>query len=349
MTENLFGESKSGDLTTFGLPFSEGEIEKDITHEELQAELAEGQPEVDEVPVVPGQQYTPPVQSPDQPVSMSGEEVQEEEQGEEQDIGALGRVMQHLSAGEEEQKAPSGYEAQLAGIRGELDRQMELTKEALRTVGQVAQPMVEEPQASGPDYNSPEVQAILREAVEDPGKMGHAIKTIAQLEGEATVGKQVAELKSMLENMERTQKENAQATAVNEQIALGLQQAYALGGTEADVIQQAHQLGEQSLLMQHLRSNPALALSAQGIVTAAMAIARTVERADAVIGEQGGTPNPNPAGTVVRRTPGGNSANVRGRRVVKPTTSRTDPADQLKAEIMGATGRAEKALPFLNR
>jgi hypothetical protein len=324
------------------------QVERDITYEQAVAEAAgvpaeEFEENVEQGQPVPGQIA--------QPAPLDDQEAEAEEEGEEAPQSALERVMSHINAAKGE-KAPaqsSNVEVELAKMQGRLDEQTKVTEAALRNI---AQPKAGEPEKPrSVDYDDPEIQAFLQEAVDDPRKMGHAIKTIARLEGKALYGSELEEVKETLNRRVEQEKEEKQQALVADELASGLQQSYALGGLEAEIIEQAYKYGAKSLLFEHLQQNPTAALSAQGIVSAVMAVARTVTRADEALRTQGGVqgePVSEESGVVVQsKAPRGKAQNKRGNKAYK----QNDPsaAADLKANIMGAKSHAKTNLPFLTR
>jgi hypothetical protein len=324
-------------------------VERDITYEQAQAEAA-GVPAEEFEEVVEGGQPVPGQIA--QPAPLDDPEPEADEEGEEKaPQSALERVMTHIKAakGKEAPEQSSNVEAELAKMQGRLDEQTRITEAALRGISQPA--TQEQRESQEVNYDDPEIQALLEEASRDPRKMGHAIKTIARLEGKSLYGKELEDLTQKLNQQVEDEKEAKQQAAVSDEMASGLQQAYALGGLEAEIIEQAYKFGARSLLFEHLQQNPTAALSAQGIVSAAMAVARTVERADAAIQQGGGapaTPAPTETDVVVQSSaPRGKSHNKRGNKALKPNAP--SAATELKAKIMGAQSHAKTNLPFLKR
>jgi hypothetical protein len=208
--------------------------------------------------------------------------------------------------------------------------------------------------ATGPaevNYDDPEIQSLLEEASHDPRKMGHAIKTIARLEGKALYGSELEDLKSTLAGQIEVDKEEKKVAIAADEMTTGLQQSYALGGLEAEIIEQAYKYGGKSLLFEHLQQNPTAALTAKGIVSSVLAIARTVTRADEALQKEGGVqaePVSDAPGVVVQHSaPRGKAHNKRGNKALQPNAP--SAGEDLKAKIMGSQSHAKTNLPFLTR
>ena len=122
----------------------------------------------------------------------------------------------------------------------------------------------------------------------------------------------------------------------------GLQAAYQLGGLEAAIVMEAEEKGQGSLLYQYLELNPHLVDDPKGIVTAALAVARAVEKADAQLDHQPGDKKKGPAPLSTRRQ---TTSSKRGRKLTTPTEE-VDPAEQMRNEIVGSV-RPSQALEFM--
>jgi hypothetical protein len=321
-------------------------VELDISQEQVQAEaagVAADEPEeLDDGrgSPVPGQ--IAQTVAPEDPEPEAEEEVQQ---------SALDRVMTHINTakGKPAPQQGSGVEVELAEMRGRIDQQTKDTEAALRGI---SQPEVEAPRAPQEvNYDDPEIQELLAEAAGDPRKMGHAIKTIARLEGKALYGAKFKDLEETVVARAALDKEDKAQTIAADEMTNGLQQSYALGGLEAEIIEQAYKYGAKSLLFEHLQQNPTAALTAKGIVSSVLAIARTVTRADEALQQEGDVqaePVSEEPGVVVHQTaPRGKSHNKRGQKSLKPQAP--SAAADLKASIMGSQSHAKTNLPFLTR
>ena len=104
---------------------------------------------------------------------------------------------------------------------------------------------------------------------------------------------------------------------------------------------EAEELGQGSLLYQYLELNPHLIEDPKGIVTAALAVTRAVEKADAQL-DQPSDKKKGPAPlSATRQT----RSSKRGRNLTTPTEE-VSPEEAMKQEIVGAR-RPSQELAFM--
>ena len=288
-------------------------------------------------------QSGPPVV--DDAVEEEAEAYDEEEEGLDEFDLQLRRVRQQDPPQEVQQPDPQQLDARLAYQQGRLEAlEAEIQRRAQATVQQV-QETQEAPapkrKGSGINYQDPAVQAALREAMEDPAKMGPTIAILARKEAEAILGDEVGEVRQTLAELQRKEQEAHQRQEASAGITAGLQAAYQLGGLEAAIVKEAWNNQENSMLFQYLSNgNQALATTPQGIMTAVLAVARAVEKVDANNQTEPTRRAPAPVSSKKRST----KASSRGRDMRKPT--KATPEDTEKGRIVGAK-TARSAIPFL--
>lgn len=200
------------------------------------------------------------------------------------------------------------------------------------------------PKGAGINYQDPAIQAALADAIEDPAKLGPTIAVLARKEAEALIQSEVGEVKENLERAQATEADRQERDKVNAGITAGLQAAYKMGGLEAAIVKEAHELQDDSLLFQYIgNGNQSLATTPQGIMTAVLAVARAVERADAESpgDEQKTDGAPAPVSSKKRSS----RASKRGQELRKPK-QKTTPEEDEKSRIVGTKPQISN-IPFM--
>jgi len=280
-------------------------------------------------------------------VASDDEETQETEEevveGDEYDQ-LLARVRQGPADTEEKtvEATDSQLQARLAYQQGKLEALEDQIKE--RTDKPVEPDVVEAPKPQGINYEDPALQAALREAVNDPAKLGPTIAVLVKREAEALIKAEVGEVKENLETVQAEREDREKREEAGTRITTGLQAAYNLGGLEAAIVRDAWENQDSSMLFQYLANgNQSLAMTSQGIVTATLAVARAVERADA---DQTSDPVEKTQETpVVSGKQRSTVASKRGRDIRKPK-KQTTPEEDIRSRIVGTKSRVSK-IPFM--
>ena len=251
----------------------------------------------------------------------------------------LARVRQ---ASVEQEEQPVAAQPQVSPEAAALQTRLDAMEERLRTYEppQKEQPKPE-PKDQQVDYNDPAVQKALAQALSDPRTAGPTIRALVELESRGLVESTVGELKSEVQDLKQSKQQEKDTSERLAKLQRGLQASYQLGGLEAAIVMEAENKGEGSLLYQYLELNPHLLEDPKGIVTATLAVARAVEKADAQLDQPSDTKK-GPAPLSSKRQ---TRASQRGRKLTTPTEE-VDPASQMKSEIVGA-GRPSDALEFM--
>lgn len=324
------GGEREGDLREFGLPFAEGIHQSDA--DDIPEETEESAPAVEEeepVSVTPAEPKAAP------------EAEQEEEEYEDEYASMLARVRK-ASVEQEEQPTPDS--PQVSPEAAALQARLDAMEERLRTYQPPAkeeQPQPKPEERQQVDYNDPAVQKALAQALSDPRTAGPTIRALVELESRGLVESTVGELKEQVQTLQSTKQQEEQTSERLAKLQRGLQASYQLGGLEAAIVMEAEEKGEASLLYQYLELNPHLIEDPKGIVTATLAVARAVEKADAQLDQ----PTDTKKGPAPLSTKRQTRASQRGRKLTTPTEE-VDPGTQMKNEIVGA-GRPSDALEFM--
>lgn len=324
----LGGEEVAGDLREFGLPYSEGVHQSDA--DDSTPDPEEAAPAVEEEEPV----STTPVTTPGQA------EPEEEEEYEDEYAAMLARVRK---ASEEQETPPTQDKPQVSPEAVALQARLDAMEERLRTYEPQpkVQPQPEPTERQEVNYNDPAVQKALAQALSDPRTAGPTIRALVELESRGLVESTVGELKEQVQTLQSTKQQEEQTSERLAKLQRGLQASYQLGGLEAAIVMEAEEKGEASLLYQYLELNPHLIEDPKGIVTATLAVARAVEKADAQLDQPADTKKgPAPLSTK-RQT----RASQRGRKLSTPIEEE-DPGTKMKNEIVGA-GRPSDALEFM--
>jgi hypothetical protein len=324
----LGGEPQDGDLREFGLPFSRGVHQSDA--DDVVEETEEAAPAVEEEEQVST--------TPAEPTAAEEAAPEEEEEYEDEYAAMLARVRK-ASVEEEEQPKPQAS-PEAAVLQARLDAMEERLRNYEPPAKQVEQPKPE-PKDEGIDYNDPAVQKALAQALADPRTAGPTIRALVELESRGLVESTVGELKEQVQTLTSTKEQEKESSERLAKLQRGLQASYQLGGLEAAIVMEAEERGEGSLLYQYLELNPHLLEDPKGIVTATLAVARAVEKADASLDQPTDTKK-GPAPLSGKRQ---TRASKRGRNLTTPTEE-ADPAETMKNEIVGA-GRPSDALEFM--
>lgn len=287
-----------------------------------------------------------PYQAGPQRVDVPVEEETEAEDGEEEELdeydAILQRVRRRSAQPVEEEEEDPHLQARLAYQQGRLEALEEQIRQ--RTAERPAEPEPEakpRPRGSGIDYRDPAIRAALQEAISDPEKLGPTIAILARKEAEALVANEVGEVKENLAKIREQEEQTQQRQQASAGITAGLQAAYSMGGLEAAIVKEAWQNQQDSMLFQYLANgNANLATTPQGIMTAVLAVARAVERADANSASEPGREAPAPVSSKKRST----KASSRGRNLRQP--KKADPEMDEKSRIVGAK-TYRSAIPFL--
>jgi len=248
---------------------------------------------------------------------------------------------------EPEQTTEEVSDGQMAERLAYQQGKLEALEEQIRA--RAATPAIPEeeapkPKGAGINYQDPAIQAALAEAIEDPAKLGPTIAVLARKEAEALIESEVGGVKESLKKAQAVETDRQERDKVNAGITAGLQAAYKMGGLEAAIVKEAHELQDNSLLFQYIgNGNQSLATTPQGIMTAVLAVARAVERADAESpGDNTDTESaPAPVSSAKRSSP----ASKRGRELNKPK-QKVSPEEEEKRRIVG-TKKQISAIPFM--
>jgi hypothetical protein len=329
MAENPLRVEREGDLREFGLPFAEGHHESDAD------DVIE--PEPQEAPEA--EEEEPVSQTPAEPTAAEPVSEEEEEEDLDEYSAMLARVRE-ASQEKEETPEPDAESPEAAALKARL----ETLENQLRTYQPTEQaPAQTEPQPEddGIDYSDPAVQKALAQAFSDPRTLGPTLKTVVEMETQRLLGKQIGPITEQIEKITTSKQEQEQTSERLAKLQRGLQASYQLGGLEAAIVMEAEEKGEGSLLYEYLSLNPHLLEDPRGIVTATLAVARAVEKADASLDQ----PDDSKKGPVPLNSKRQTRASKRGRNLNNPPEEKT-PADQMVEEITAARG-ASSALEFM--
>lgn len=284
---------------------------------------------------------------PEMDISMEDEAEAEDGEDEEEGVDEYAQALRRFRGGETE-PTPDPDDDQIAQRLAYQQGRLEALEEQIRQrAATPAQPEVEpepqKPKGSGINYSDPAIQAAIAAAVDDPAKLGPTIAVLARKEAEALIQSEVGEVKETLEQIRAREADSQERTKVNAGITAGLQAAYQMGGLEAAIVKEAYELQNDSLLFQYLgNGNQALATTPQGIMTAVLAVARAVERADTEGSEDKPTKEaPAPVSGQKRTT----SASKRGRKLNQPK-QKASAEEEERSRIVGVK-RQSSNIPFM--
>jgi hypothetical protein len=343
MAGNLV-DDRPGDLRAFGQPNKEGYVERDAPAEDIAEDINQEAVAEEAAPQAPS---GPEI---DQVLEARREEEepaeQEEEEGEAEELDEHQALLQRVrgrtgEAEESEESAATISEREFYQQKGRLEALEEQIKNQT-TAQPKPQPDPAPEEDDGINYQDPAIVAAIRDAVENPERLGPTIQAITQVEIERAVKSKIEPIKSQItEAEERREVERAQA-AVTDRIELALQQASKLGGLEAAIVADARENLQGSMLYEYLEENPALAMSPEGIVTGVIATARVAQLLDERE-PAGETERPSAPAMSSGR---GTTASKRGANIKKPK-SELSPEDAVKQEILAQKNRGHKKLAWM--
>jgi len=342
MSGNFVGD-RPGDLRAFGQPNKEGRVERDVGVEEVQdteqEEVLEAEPqgptglEIDQILEA---------RKEEDPAEEKEEEVQEEEEEELDEHQALLTRVRERDSEPKADETEGVSEQDFYTQKGRL----EALEEQIKSGAAAPQPEAVTPvpeEDTGINYQDPAIVAAIRDAIENPERLGPTIQAITQTEVDRAVKSQLDPIKAQIEDDREVAAVQQAKTDTTDGIEAALQQASKLGGLEAAIVADARENLEDSFLYEYLGENPHLAMSPQGIVTGVISAARVAQLLDArESGEESETVSA-PALSSGRRA---TSATTRGRKLKKPK-SELSPEETAKQEILAQKERGHKKLPFM--
>lgn len=343
MAGNFIGD-RPGDLRSFGRPNKEGRVERDVEEEEVQDTEQED---------TSGEEYQGPVgpeidqilaardEEEEQEEKVAGSEEEEEEEDQDEHQALLSRVRERDSEPAAEETTGVS-EQEFYTQKGRL----EALEEQIKSGAAAPQPEVtpEPEEAPGINYQDPAIVAAIRDAVENPERLGPTIQAITEAEVERAVKSAVDPIQAQIADDREVAAVKQAQTDTTDGIEAALQQASKLGGLEAAIVADARENLQNSFLYEYLGENPHLATSPQGIVTGVISAARVAQLLDEREPSEESETVSAPALSSGRRA---TTASQKGRKLKKPKSDLT-PEEEIKKDIVGQV-RGHKKLKFMMR
>jgi hypothetical protein len=334
-----------GDLKAFGLNYSEGVHESDATLNEKQLGITpEEDSPIQKLADIEAETETVAEESP---TTTSAQD--DADDSDELDYDLLldqyaGLAPVESEDEEEEPAALSASEQQLREAYAKQAGRLEALEERIKDRPQPVEQEQEEPDDEGPDYSDPRVQAVLAEAFSDPARIGPTMKVLIETEAQRLIKQQMGPMAEQLGTYQARVEDQEKRTEASAKINAGLQHAYQMGGIEAAIVRQAQKHGPDSMLVQYLKKNPALATSSEGIVSAVMTVARAVQLQE---GQSETLPSEQPSPAAPSLTSGNRptTSSKRGRKISKPTEKK--PVEQEMRDMIRNSKRQSASLDFM--
>lgn len=242
--------------------------------------------------------------------------------------------------------------AEVAELRGQIDGRLAGIQDELRELGKPAEPVGTPAGPHGMNFNDPEIGQAFREVYDsdDPQAFGRAVGAMVALgveESKREMQEQFDELKG---ETEKSRQEAQTSENFTSNIATAIPHIRTMGEPEDAIVEDYLANGGESFLGQYLTKYPTLSKDVQGIIGAAMSVARMVEIADARMGSTAvGSGEP---ATSPKRSVRSEAAPVRGsNRSVQRIRDDAEgnegadltPAEKLKQSVVNAS--RERSLP----
>ncbi len=231
-----------------------------------------------------GVHQAPVEPKPEVKPEVKATETTEEGEAPEAPTGRIARVRGSLHDTSAPGDTAVGVQRQMDELKGNLEGRLDAVREDLRNLGK-SDEGVEAPAAAGINFDNESVGQAFRDVYddEDPKAFGRAVGEVVRLGVDEVRKEMTTRLDEIEANSTAAQKTVETSKDFASNMTAVIPRIRSMGESEGAVLDDYLERGDDSFLGQYFQKYPTLTQDAEGIVGAALAVARMVDIADARI------------------------------------------------------------------